>query len=246
MTAELERAGVMRQDMIVLSQFSLTLEGSDVSRSTISAYRGMEKPAVIVVAGFEMDDTTLACALGRATTCAYIIVPIDMLVGLRSVKSDFLRNGLKMMNRSVVLEKDSRNPAPRFIDNRVQKYAGLIGRHEIFGEGFVYASRWRRWIYEGGTRWNSRGAQLWGWWLSLSTGLPISGIDHARNEVTDGVLQNCAKCNNTTPHEMLGACLTCLATPLDAAKVSEIVLHAADLGSVRSTTRGNLSLRSQH
>ena len=238
MTAELERAGVMRQDMIVLSQFSLTLEGSDVSRSTISAYRGMEKPAVIVVAGFEMDDTTLACALGRATTCAYIIVPIDMLVGLRSVKSDFLRNGLKMMNRSVVLEKDSRNPAPRFIDNRVQKYAGLIGRHEIFGEGFVYASRWRRWIYEGGTRWNSRGAQLWGWWLSLSTGLPISGIDYARNEVTDGVLQNCAKCNNTTPHEMLGACLTCLATPLDAAKVSEIVLHAADLGSVRSTTRG--------
>lgn len=71
MTAELERAGVMRQDMIVLSQFSLTLEGSDVSRSTISAYRGMEKPAVIVVAGFEMDDTTLACARACHHVCLH-------------------------------------------------------------------------------------------------------------------------------------------------------------------------------
>ncbi|WP_312373481.1 NERD domain-containing protein/DEAD/DEAH box helicase [Stutzerimonas nitrititolerans] len=238
MTAELTKAGVMKQDMIVLSQFSLTLEGSDVSCSTISAYRGMEKPVVIVVAGFDMDDTTLACALGRATTCSYIIVPIDMLVGLRSVKSDFLRNGLQMMNHAEVLEKDAHNPAPRFIDNRVKKYAGLIGRHEIFGEVFVYASRWRRWIYEGGTRWNSRGAQLWGWWLSLSTSLPISGIDHAHNGLTDGVLRPCARCNNTTPHEVHGGCLTCQATPLDETKVSEIVRHAADFGSVRSTTRG--------
>ena len=238
MTAELTKAGVMKQDMIVLSQFSLSLDGVDVSRSTISAYRGMEKPVVIVVAGFEMDDTTLACALGRATTCAYIIVPIDMLVGLRSVKSDFLRKGLKKMDHAVVLEQDARDPVPRFIDNRVQKYAGLVGRHEIFGEGFVYASRWRRWIYEGGTRWSSRGAQLWGWWLSLSTGLPISGIDHTRNELTDGYLRPCAKCNNTTPHDMFGACLTCLAAPLDEARVSEIILHAADLSSVQSTARG--------
>ena len=150
------------------------------------------------------------------------------------------------MNHAEVLEKDAHNPAPRFIDNRVKKYAGLIGRQEIFGEVFVYASRWRRWIYESGTRWNSRGAQLWGWWLSLSTSLPISGIDHAHNGLTDGVLRPCARCNNTTPHEVHGGCLTCQATPLDEAKVSEIVRHAADLGSVRSTTRGNLSLRSQH
>ncbi|MFS2123644.1 AAA family ATPase [Pseudomonas sp. Pseusp97] len=237
-TTELSKAGVITRDMIVLSQFSLSLEGVDVSRSTISAYRGMEKPVVIIVAGFEMDDTTLACALGRATTCAYIIVPIDMLVGLRSVKSDFLRKGLQKMDREAVLEQDARNPAPRFIENRVQKYAGLVGRHQIFGEEFVYASRWRRWVYEGGIRWSSRGAQLWGWWLSLSTSLPISGIDLVRNELTDGYLRACAKCNNTTPHDMLGTCLTCLATPLDEASVSEIVLHAADLGSVRSATRG--------
>lgn len=207
LTTELSKAGVLTQDMIVLSQFSLPLEGVDVSRSTISAYRGMEKPVVIVVAGFEMDDTTLACALGRATTCAYIIVPIDMLVGLRSVKSDFLRKGLQKMNRAAVLEQDARNMSPRFIDNRVQKYAGLVGRHEIFGEEFVYASRWRRWVYKGGIRWNSRGAQLWGWWLSLSTSLPISGIDLVRNELTDGYLRACAKCNNTTPHDILGGCL---------------------------------------
>lgn len=237
-TADFTKAGVMKQDMIVLSQFSLNLEGSDVSCSTISAYRGMEKPVVIVVAGFEMDDTTLACALGRATTCAYIIVPIDMLIGLRCVKSDFLRNGLKNTSRAVFLEKDARDQAPRFIDNRVQKYAGLIGRHEVFGEGFVYASLWRRWIYEGGTKWNSRGAQLWGWWLSLSTSLRISGVDHAHNGLTDGILRICAKCNNTTPHEVLGGCQTCQATPLDEDRVSEIVLQAADLGSVRSMSRG--------
>lgn len=238
MTANLSKVGVMKQDLIVLSQFSSALEGIAVPRSTVSAYRGMETPVVIVVAGFEMDDTTLACALGRATTCAFIIVPIDLLMGLRYVKSDFLRKGLEKIDRTAVLDQDFREPAPRFIDNKVLKYAGLVGRHEIFGEGFVYASQWRRWIYEGGARWSNRGVQFWGWWLSLSTSLPISGTDPVRNELTEGYLRPCAECNTTTPHEVFGACLTCLAPPLDEARVSEIVRQAAEVSSVLSRARG--------
>lgn len=238
LTAELSKAGVMTQDMIVLSQFSLSLEGIDVSRSTISAYRGMEKPVVIVVAGFDIDDTTLACALGRATTRAYIIVPIELLVGSSGVKSDFLRKGLEKSDRARVLDQDARDPAPRFIANMVRKYAGVFERHEIFGEGFVYASRWRRWIYEGGARWTNRGVQLWGWWLSLSTNLPISGIDPVRNELTECYLHPCAKCDTTTPHDAFRKCLTCLASPLDEGRTSEIVQQAAKLGIVRSMTRG--------
>lgn len=184
----------MTQDMIVLGQFSWLLEGIDASRSTISAYRGMEKPVVIVVAGFDMDDTTLACALGRATTRAYIIVPIELLAGLSGVKSDFLRRGLEKIDRARVIDQDACDPDPRFIANKVRKFAGAIGRHEIFGEGFFYASRWRRWIYEGGPRWTNRGVQLWGWWLSLSTNLPISGIDPVRNELPKRHLRPCAEC----------------------------------------------------
>lgn len=238
LTAELLKAGVMTQDMIVLGQFSWLLEGIDASRSTISAYRGMEKPVVIVVAGFDMDDTTLACALGRATTRAYIIVPIELLAGLSGVKSDFLRRGLEKIDRARVIDQDACDPDPRFIANKVRKFAGAIGRHEIFGEGFFYASRWRRWIYEGGPRWTNRGVQLWGWWLSLSTNLPISGIDPVRNELTECYLRPCAECGTTTPHDVRRKCLTCLVSPLDEARTSAIVLQAAELGAVRSSTQG--------
>lgn len=231
--AALSKAGVMMQDIIVLSQFSLSLEGSDVSRSTISAYRGMEKPIVIVVAGFDMDDTTLACALGRATTRAYILAPNHLRVGLSGVKSEFLRKGLEKIDQATVLDPDARDPAPRFIANKVKKYAGEVGRHEIFGEGFVYASRWRRWLYEGGARWNNRGVQLWGWWLTLSTSIPISGIDPVGNGLTECYLHPCVECSTTTPHNVLGKCLTCLASPLDEARVAEIVLQAAQLGAAR-------------
>lgn len=236
--AEFSKAGVMTQDMIVLSQFSLSLEGINVSRSTISAYRGMEMPIVIVVAGFDMDDTTLACALGRATTRAHIIVPIELLAGLSAVKSDFLRKGLEKIDRAKVLDQDASDPDPRFIANRVHKYAGLVGRHEIFGEGFVYASRWRRWVYEGGIRWTNRGVQLWGWWLSLSTSLPISGIDPVRNELTGCYLHPCAECDTTTPHDVFLRCQTCLTSPLDEVRTSEIVLQAAEFGIARSRMRG--------
>ncbi|WLI46909.1 hypothetical protein PSH84_08565 [Pseudomonas beijingensis] len=238
MTANLFKAGVMKEDLVVLSQFTLSLEKLDVPRSTISAYRGMETPIVIVVASFDMDDITLACALGRATTRAYIIVPIELLVGQGSVKSDFLRKGLEKIDRASVLNQDARAPAPRFIANRIRKYADVDGRHEIFGEGFVYASRWRRWVYEGGARWSNRGVQLWGWWISLSTGLSIAGIDSVRNELTEGYLKPCTECSTMTPHNMYGACLTCLASPLDKDAVSEIVLQAAELGKPRSKARG--------
>lgn len=236
--AELSEAGVTAKDIIVLSQFSWLVGGLDVSRSTVSAYRGMEKPVVIIVAGFDMDDTTLACALGRATTRAHIIVPIELLVGLSSVKSDFLRKGLEKIDRTQVLNQDACNPDPRFIANKVPKFAGPIGRHEILGEGFFYASRWRRWVYEGGPRWSNRGAQLWGWWLSLSTSLPISGIDPVRNELTNCYLLPCTTCGTTTPHDARDSCLTCLVSPLDESEISAIAMKAAEFGVLRSKTRG--------
>ncbi|QYY84662.1 NERD domain-containing protein/DEAD/DEAH box helicase [Pseudomonas germanica] len=237
MMTDLFKAGVMKEDLIVLSQFSSSLEGIDVPRSTISAYRGMETAIVIVIAGFEMDDVTLACALGRATTRAYIIVPVELLVGQKSVKSDFLRKGLEKIDRTSVLEKDSRVLAPRFIVNRMEKYAGTVGRHEVFGEAFAYASQWKRWVYQGGAKWSSRGVQLWGWWVSLTTGLPINGIDSVRNELTEGSLKHCKECVTMTPHNMYGMCLSCPAAPLDQLVVSEIVLQASQMGDKQSNLR---------
>lgn len=238
MMVDLSKAGVMKEDLIVLSQFSSSLGDIDAPCSTISAYRGMETPVVIVIAGFEMDDITLACALGRATTRAYIIVPIELLVGQRNVTSDLLRMGLSKIDRASVIDQDSRAPAPRFIINKVQKYAGVVGRHEVFGDVFVYASRWRRWLYEGGARWSNRGVQLWGWWVSLSTGLSIAGMDSVRNGLTEGYLKPCTACETITPHDMYRECLTCLVSPLGDADVSEIVQQATDLGVSRSITRG--------
>lgn len=238
MMVDLSKAGVMKEDLIVLSQFSSSLGDIDAPCSTISAYRGMETPVVIVIAGFEMDDITLACALGRATTRAYIIVPIELLVGQRNVTSDLLRMGLSKIDRTSVIDQDSRAPAPRFIINKVQKYAGVVGRHEVFGDVFVYASRWRRWLYEGGARWSNRGVQLWGWWVSLSTGLSIAGMDSVRNGLTEGYLKPCTACETITPHNMYRECLTCLASPLGDADVSEIVQQATDLGVSRSIMRG--------
>lgn len=235
--AELTKAGVKAQDMIVLSQFPLDFEEIDISRYTISAYRGMEMPVVIVVAGVGMDDNTLACALGRATSRAYIVVPIEMLAGLSGVKSDFLRKGLEKIDLAGVIEQDARDPDPRFIVNKVPKFAGAFGRHQVFGEVFFYASRWRRWVYEGGAQWTNRGVQFWGWWLSLSTGLPISGIDPVRNELTGCCLRPCPTCNTTTPHDTRDTCLTCLAEPLDEDTINGIVRQSAVLGSLQSGIR---------
>lgn len=243
LTADLSKAGVTTQDMIVLSQFPLLLEGINASHSTISAYRGMEKPIVIVVAGSKIDDTTLACALGRATTRAYIIVPIELFADLSGVRSDFLRKGLENIDFKKILDQDACDPAPRFIANKVRKLAGEIGRHEAFGGEFFYASRWRQWIYEGGASWINRGVQLWGWWLSLSTNLSISGVDPKRNELTGCQLLPCTECNTTTPHDLYGKCQTCIASPLDQASISLIVLQAAELGVVRSISRGQSLIR---
>ncbi|BEU97039.1 AAA family ATPase [Acidovorax sp. DW039] len=238
LTAELLKAGINADDLVVLGQFPWSLEGVNISRSTISAYRGMEKPIVIIVAGFEMDDTTLACALGRATTCAYIIVPVTLLVGVSAVKSDFLRKGLEKSDRARVLDQDAYAPNPSFITNKIPRFAGAIGRHQVFGEGFFYASRWKRWIYEGGARWTSRGVQLWGWWLSLSTSLPISGVDLVRNELTDSYLHQCTKCCTITPHDPYGECLTCTASALDETRIPAIVLQATNFGIMPPSARG--------
>jgi len=236
-TDELLAGGVRTKDIIVLSQFSLSIEGKiDVQQSTISAYRGMEKPIVIVVACSQIDDVTLACALGRATTRAYIIVPVEFITDLSGLKSYFLRKGLKKIDREKILEKDACDAEPKFIENKVLKFAGAIGRHEIFGERFFYASRWRRWVYEGGPKWNNRGVQLWGAWLSLSTSCQISGIDSLRNELTNGYLYHCSKCNTTTPHDVNKICLTCLVTPLDEGRVAKVVRQAEEFGRVRSRT----------
>ena len=227
MMASLVKGGVSKQDVIVLGQYSLSIAGIDLPSSTISAYRGMEALVVIVIAGFEMDDATLACALGRATTRAHIIVPIELLVGVRGVKSNFLRKLLDKMDRVPIIEQDALEAEPRFIENRVQRYAGLVGRHEVFGEGFAYASQWRRWVYEGGIRWSNRGVQLWGWMISLTTNTRIVGIDPVRNELTEGWLRPCPECEKMTPHDKFDRCLTCVSSPLDDDSISRIVMQAA-------------------
>lgn len=93
-------------------------------------------------------------------------------------------------------------------------------------------------MYEGGTVWNNRGVQLWGWWLSLSTKLPISGIDPVRNELTDCYLRACDTCGTTTPHDVRDTCLTCLVSPLEDAEVSAIVLQADGLGGMQAKLQG--------
>lgn len=170
-------------------------------------------------------------------------MPIELLADLSRVKSGFLRKNLEKIDRAGVFEQDARDSAPKFVANKVQRFAGATGRHEIFGERFFYASRWRRWIYEGGTQWASRGVQLWGWWLTLSTNLPISGVDMERNELTDCYLYPCASCGTTTPHDARSSCLTCLASPLDETLASAIVSQAAELNIVRSSTRGHSLIR---
>jgi len=108
----------------------------------------------------------------------------------------------------------------------------------MFGDCFFYARKWKRWVYEGGAQWANRGVQLWGWWLSLSTSLPISGIDPVRNELTDCYLLPCTECGTTTPHDHLDRCLTCQASPLDETRPSAIVLQAAQLDVVESSSQG--------
>jgi hypothetical protein len=59
-----------------------------------------------------------------------------------------------------------------------------------------------------------------------------------RNELTEGYLKPCTECNTMAPHNMYGACLTCLAKPLDEANVFEIAQQAVELGAARSMKRG--------
>ncbi|ANH66602.1 ATP-binding protein [Mitsuaria sp. 7] len=223
--------GAKTDDMVVLSQFPIA--PGVIARSTISAYRGMEKPIVIVVAGFDMDDTTLACALGRATTRAYVLVPVGLLIGRGGVKSDFLRKGLEQTDISRFLDKDAGEPEPRFIDNLVCRFAGRIASHEVFGGHFSYATRWRRWLYQG-AKWHNRGAQLWANWLELRTGIPVCGIDPVRNSLTEGDLQDCESCGGRTPHHLRRGCLACETAPLDDEEARSLAGLASHLDAIHT------------
>lgn len=90
-------SGVVPSDIVVLSKFGwlgtpadehVDSGGQTVQFETLSRYRGMEAPIVIVYRAEDMDDAELFCAYSRATTLCIPIYDAEVL-GARGAACDF-------------------------------------------------------------------------------------------------------------------------------------------------------------
>lgn len=77
----LSDSGVSRSDVVLLDKYGWLGSGeeSDLSCHTLSRFRGMESPVVIVCNAEQMDDAELFCAYSRATTLCIALYDAEVL-----------------------------------------------------------------------------------------------------------------------------------------------------------------------
>lgn len=80
--AMLAEKGVPKSDVVVLSKYGWIARGDakhSVHHHTLSRFRGMESPVVVICSAEEMDDAELFCAYSRATTLCIALYNAEIL-----------------------------------------------------------------------------------------------------------------------------------------------------------------------
>ncbi|MCD9026604.1 NERD domain-containing protein/DEAD/DEAH box helicase [Luteimonas sp. BDR2-5] len=139
----LAEKGIPDSDIVVLSKFG-RLEGdgkSAAQRHTLSRFRGMESPVVVICSAEEMDDAELFCAYSRATTLCIALYDAEFL-GVKGARCLF--------QATVMAEPGNVEQAS---DARLKAQTGEIIRADLSPRWFDLQSVEIGWLRE------------WGAWL---------------------------------------------------------------------------------
>jgi len=238
--------GAKEDDIVILTEFSPSFSVGAVPMMTIASFRGMEAPIVIVLPIPKTDDNTLACALGRCTTQAIVLLQIeDFLIDPVDIASVYLRERARLM-RLTLENRDRADAAPLLVKSIVERFAGTTHHHTFGGLDFAFSPVWRCWIAEG-AKWPNSVAHLWSVFLCLLTGADIYGVDVNNNRFGQALkVQQCGTCKTVTPHRAPRMkCIACAANAPDAASFDLIMpvlsganpVLAAPLQSVVNVSR---------
>lgn len=80
--SRLEKTGVLNSDIVVLNKFGKDRESAPdlpVRCDTVSRFRGLESPVIIIRNAEQMDDTELFCAYSRSTSLCIAIYDAELL-----------------------------------------------------------------------------------------------------------------------------------------------------------------------
>jgi hypothetical protein len=109
--SRLEKAGVSNLDIVVLNKFGRDREATfdlSVRCDTVSRFRGLESPVVIIRNAEQMDDTELFCAYSRSTSLCIALYNAELL-GARGAESHLQSLVLSEPGNTVFAEQAWRN-----------------------------------------------------------------------------------------------------------------------------------------
>lgn len=209
----LAEQGVQDSDVVVLSKFGW-VESDDVKPTvhyqTLSRFRGMEAPVVIIYSAEQMDDAELFCAYSRATTLCIALYDAEIL-GAKGADCLF--------HTRVMAEPGNTEQAN---SARLQAQTDEIIRANLAPQWFDLKStkigwmkEWRAWLIveqnELSQYWVDYLAWQYSWsvyyWSesSLRKIQRQDPINNAVDDVSSGVvntLRPCGNCSNVTPQQL--------------------------------------------
>jgi hypothetical protein len=142
----LAASGVARQDIVVLTKYGWI--GSDerphlARYETLSRFRGMESPIVIVYGAQTMDDYELFCAYSRATTLCVALYDAEVL-GIRGPQCQFQSILLEAAENAQKAERARREAFPGEIVRSQLKPQWLNLKTVTLG----WLAEWHAWVVE--------------------------------------------------------------------------------------------------
>jgi hypothetical protein len=142
--AELDAQGLSRTDIVVLSKFAPAREYSGQERyETISRFRGMESPAIVVAWADLMDDVELFCAYSRATTICVAIYDAENL-GFAGANGRFQELLLAEPANAALAQEASEQASTRsIVAAHVSSTPLLLQSARVF-----WCSGWRAWLVD--------------------------------------------------------------------------------------------------
>lgn len=212
--SQLKSDGFEERDIVVLSKYGWLRESGvqDGSRfETVSRFRGLESPVVVIESAEEMSDTELFCAYSRATTLCIALYDAEVL-GARGPEGQFEKSLLDDPQNSRIAEAA-----------RLASQTGEIIRANLNAIWLAtktvplgWSPQWRAWLVE-------HRDELAGFWIdyltshtscptyfwhersirSMSVAAPLATGAEGSGWTSGHEVLPCKQCGAFTPHKIL-------------------------------------------
>lgn len=214
---ELEAQGLRREDVVVLSKYAAVAEYQGHERyETVSRFRGLESPAIVIAWAEMMDDVELFCAYSRATTVCVALYDAEKL-GFQAPSGRFHELILAEPRNAELAQETSEQASTRFIiSNHVQSVPLSLQSASI-----RWCPSWGAWLVD--RQDNDEAAELWIDYLVCHHRWPVyAWTEKSRREVQFSMpVDDADRGNGGSPHR-LGSCEDCNAVvPFQRAALSD-------------------------